>query len=104
MPRKPSPETLRKKALQGKLSERELAEFRARGKKRHDTLGAVAASLRAVRRRAVALGDFPAEALRELDAVLDLLKSASGALARALGPANARGIRVSAIRENSLIE
>ncbi len=88
-------EVLRRKALEGKLTDRELKEFRNRGRKRHDTLGAIAASLRAIRRRAAGVGEFPPAALRELDTLLDLLKSASGALARALRPANARGIRPS---------
>jgi hypothetical protein len=90
-------EALRKKALAGTLTQDELDEFRGRGHKRHDTLGAVAASLRAIRRRAAALDDFPPQALRELDAALDLLRSVSGALARVAGSGNAGGIRLSAI-------
>jgi hypothetical protein len=86
-------EVLRKKALEGKLTDRELKEFRARGRKRHDTLGAITASLRAIRRRAGSIGDFPPAALGELDALLDLLKSASGALRSALRPANPRAMR-----------
>ncbi len=96
-------EALRAKALSGKLTQRELDEFRHRGKKRHDTIGAVAASLRASRRRAAAVPGFPPEALRRLDEALDLLKSASGALARAVALGNPRGIRLSAIRRGTSI-
>jgi hypothetical protein len=89
-------EALRKKALEGKLTKQDIEDFKQRGEKRRDSLTAVAASLRAIRRRAAALADFPPNLLRDLDALLDRLKSASGAVARAARFANPRGIRVSA--------
>ena len=97
-------ETMRRKALAGELTEREFDEFRRRGQERHDTLGAVAASLRAIRRRAAALDDFPTQALRDIDEALDLLKSASGALARVAMLAKSRGIRLSEVGRKSLLE
>jgi hypothetical protein len=94
-------EAMRKKALAGKLTQDEFEEFRRQGEQRHDTLGAIAASLRSIRRRATALGDFPPAALRELDVLLDLLKSVSGALARAVRSANAGGKRLTAVGRRS---
>jgi hypothetical protein len=47
--------------------------------------------------RAAALADFPPHLLRQLDALLDGLKSASGAVARAHRFANARAVRISAV-------
>ena len=92
-------EALRQKALAGKLTKRELDEFRARGKKRHDTLRALAASLR---RRAAAFATLPPGVLADLDPALDRLNAASGALARAVWLANAGGIRLAAIGRKSL--
>jgi len=89
-------EKMEKKALAGKLTQNEFEKFRKQGEERHDTLGAIAASLVAIRRRATALGDFPPAALSELDVLLNLLKSASGALARAVASANAGGKRLAA--------
>jgi hypothetical protein len=54
------------------------------------------ASLRAICKRAAALADFPPNLLRDLDALLDRLKSASGAVARAHRFARALGMRISA--------
>ena len=51
-------EALRRKALSGKLTQRELDEFRNHGQTRHDSLTAVNASLRAIRRRLAALPDL----------------------------------------------
>ena len=96
-------EAMRRKALAGELTQREFDEFRRRGQKRHDTLGAVAASLRAIRRRAAALDEFPAQALRDIDEALDRLKSASGALARVAVLAKARGMRLSEVGRKSLV-
>lgn len=89
-------EALRKKALEGKLTKRDVEDFKHRGEERQDSLTAVAASLRAIRRRAAALADFPPNLLRDLDALLDRLKSASGAVARAARFANPRHMRISA--------
>ena len=94
-------EALRKQGLAGSLPESQLEKFRKRGEKRHDTLGAIAASLRALRRRAAALGDFPPAALSEIDSALEVLKSASGALARAVVSGNASGTRLAAIMRKS---
>jgi hypothetical protein len=90
-------EALRKKALAGKLSERDIDEFRSRGKKHHDTLRALAASLVALRRRAAAFDTLPPGVLADLDSALGRLKAASGALARAMRFANSRGTRLSAV-------
>jgi len=89
-------EALRKKALEGKLTKKDVEDFKHRGGTRRDSLAAVASSLRAIRRRAAALADFPPHLLRQLDALLDGLRSASGAVARAARFANPRGIQVSA--------
>jgi hypothetical protein len=88
-------EALRKKALAGKLTKADVDRFRRHGERRRDSLTAIAASLRAVRGRAVALSNFPANLLRELDLLLDHLKSASGAVARAARFSNAHRMRVS---------
>ena len=89
-------EALRKRALEGKLTSEDVERFRKRGQQRRDSLTAVAASLRAIRKRAAALADFPPNLLRDLDALLDRLKSAAGAVARAGRFANLRGMRISA--------
>jgi len=94
-------EALRKKALAGNLSKREIDEFRARGKKRHDTLRALAASLVAFRRRAAAFETLPPGLLADLDSALGRLNAASGALAGAIRLGNPRGMRVAAIRKKS---
>jgi hypothetical protein len=88
-------EALRKKALAGTLTKADVDRFKKRGERRRDSVTAIAASLRAVRRRAVALANFPANLLRELDVLLDHLKSASSAVARAAQFADPRGMRVS---------
>ena len=90
-------ETLRRKALAGTLTQRELDAFRHRGEKRRDSLTAVAASFRACRRRLGALPDVSPALLAEIDAFLDHLKSASGAVARAASLRNAHGMRLAAI-------
>lgn len=95
-------EALRKKALAGKLTKKEIDEFRRRGRRRRDSLGAIAASLRAIRRRAALLPDLPAGLLRDLDGLLGRLKSASGAVARALRLGNTGGTRLAAIGRRSL--
>lgn len=95
-------EALREQALAGTLAQSQLEAFRRRGLTRHDSLGAVAASLRAVRRRAAALADFPPALLREIDEILDGLKSASGAVAKAASVGKPRGMRVAAIGGKSL--
>jgi hypothetical protein len=87
---------LRKKALEGKLTKEGVERFRKRGDERRDSLTAVVASLRAIRTRAAALDDFPPNLLRDLDALLDRLKSASGAVARAHRLANPLRMRISA--------
>jgi hypothetical protein len=90
-------EVLRKKALEGRLTKEDIEEFRRRGEQRRASLTAVTASLHAIRRiRAAALADFPPNLLRDLDALLDRLKSPSGAVARAGRFASPRGIRISA--------
>jgi hypothetical protein len=86
-------EVLRRKALSGKLSQRELDEFRKRGRRRQDSLTAVRASLRGIRRRLAALPDVSPAIVHELDVFLDHLKAASGAVARAVRFANAGGMR-----------
>jgi len=95
-------EALRRKALTGKLTQRELDEFRRRGQTRQDSLTAVNASLRAIRRRLAALPDFSPALLRELDVFLNHLKAASGAVARVAGLGNARGMRLVAVGRKSL--
>jgi hypothetical protein len=95
-------EVLRRKALDGTLTDKELDDFRHRGEKRHDSLGAVAASFQAARRRLAALPDVAPSLIAEIDAFLDHLKSASGAAARAVVPANAHGMRLAAIGPRSL--
>jgi hypothetical protein len=95
-------EAMRKKALAGKLTKREFEEFRSRGRKRRDSLQAVAASLRSLRRRLDSLDDLPAGFLTDFDALLGRLKSASGAVASLVRLANARAIRISAFSEKSL--
>jgi len=90
-------EMLRRKALAGTLTQRELDAFRHRGEKRRDSLTAVAASFRACRRRLGALPDVSPALLAEIDAFLDHLKSASGAVARAASLRNAHGMRLAAI-------
>jgi len=94
-------EAFRRTALAGKLSKREIEEFRKRGKKRHDTTRALAASILALRRRAAALPNLPPEVLQDLDSALARLKSASGALGRAIGRGNAGWIRLPAIAKKS---
>jgi hypothetical protein len=89
-------EALRRKGLSGKLTQSELEEFRRRGRKHQDSLTAVNASLRAIRRRLAALPVSPA-LLAELDVFLEHLKSASGAVARASRPANPRVMRAAAV-------
>lgn len=95
-------ETLQRKALTGKLSQRELDEFRKRGRKRRDSLTAVGASLRAVRRRLAALPDVSPTLLQELDVFLDHVKAASGAVARVAGLGNVGGTRLVAVGRKSL--
>jgi len=62
----------------------------------------MSASGELIRRRAVALDDFPAQALRDIDETLDLLKSASGALERVAVLGKARGTRLSEVGRKSL--
>jgi hypothetical protein len=57
-------EALRKKALEGKLTKEDVEEFKKRGEQRRDSLTAIAASLRAIRKPAAALRDFPPNLLR----------------------------------------
>jgi hypothetical protein len=94
-------EALRRKALSGKLTQRELDEFRKRGREHRDSLTAVNASLRAVRKR---LGALPVSSalLQELDVFLDHLKAASGAVARVAVLGNAGGMRLAAVVRRSL--
>lgn len=87
-------EVLRRKALSGKLTQRDLDEFRKHGQKRQDSLTAVRASLRGIRRRLAALPDVSPAIVQELDAFLDHLKAASGAVARAARFGNTGGLRV----------
>ena len=94
-------EALRRKALSGKLTQRELDEFRERGREHRDSLTAVNASLRAVRKRLGALPVSPA-LLQELDLFLDHLKAASGAVTRVAALGNAGGIRLAAVGRKSL--
>jgi len=94
-------EALRRKALSGKLTQRELDEFRKRGREHRDSLTAVNASLRAVRKRLGALPVSPA-LLQELDLFLDHLKAASGAVTRVAALGNAGGIRLAAVGRKSL--
>jgi len=95
-------ETLRRKALDGTLTQRELDAFRRRGEKRRDSVTAVAASFRAARRRLAALPDVSPALLAEIDAFLAHLQSASGAVARAARLGNAHGMRLTAIVRKSL--
>lgn len=95
-------EALRRKALAGTLSQRELDEFRKRGRRRRDSLTAVRASIQAIRRRLAALPDVSPALLGELDTFLDHLKAASGAVARIARPGNAGGIRLAAVGRKSL--
>ncbi len=90
-------EALRRKALAGKLTKKDIEEFKKRGAGHRDSLAAVVASLRALRRRAAGLRDLSPEVLEDFDALLDRLKSASGAVARAIRFANPRGMRVPTI-------
>ena len=86
----------------GPETRKELDDFRHRGEKRHDSLGAVAASFQAARRRLAALPDVAPSLIAEIDAFLDHLKSASGAAARAVVPGSAHGMRLAAIGPRSL--
>jgi hypothetical protein len=74
----------------------DVERFKKGSEKRRDSIMAVAASLRAVRKRAAALAGFRPNLLRDLDALLDRLKSASGAVNRAARSATPRRMRVSA--------
>ena len=94
-------EALRRKALAGKLTKKEIEDFRARGRKRHDTLRALSASLRALRGRAAAFATLPPGVLADLDSALGRLNAASGALARAVRFANPHEMRLAAIGEKS---
>ncbi len=87
-------EGMRKKALAGKLTESEFEKFRRQGEKHRDSLTAIAASARALRRRLAALPGAPPALLAELDAFLDHLKSASGAVAKTIRFANTGGKRL----------
>ena len=100
-PRTGELEALQRKALSGKLSQRELDEFRERGRKDRDSLTAVNASLRAIRRRLAAFPVSPS-LLHELDVFLDHLKAASGAVARVAGRGNAGAMRLIAVGRKSL--
>jgi hypothetical protein len=82
-------QALRRKALEGQLTQRELDEFRKRGEHHRDSLTAVSASLRAIRRRLAALPVVSPALLQELDVFLDHLKAATGAVSRASRSANA---------------
>jgi hypothetical protein len=93
-------EALRRKGLSGKLTQRELEEFRERGRKHQDSLTAINASLRAIRGRLAAL-PVSLPLLAELDVFLEHLKSASGAVARASRPGNARTMRPPAVSRKS---
>jgi hypothetical protein len=95
-------EALRRKALDGTLTQRELDAFRHRGEKRKDSLGAVVASFRAARRRLAALPDVSPSLVAEIDAFLAHLKSASGAVARAVVPGSTHGMRLAAIVDRSI--
>jgi hypothetical protein len=95
-------ETLRRKALDGTLTQRELDAFRHRGEKHRDSLTAVAASFRAARRRLGALPDVSPALLQEIDVFIDHLRSASGAVARVVRLGNAGGMRLAAIGRRSL--
>ena len=86
--------------LSGKLTQRELEEFRKRGREHQDSLTAVNASLRAIRGRLAALPVAP-PLLAELDVFLEHLKSASGAVARASRLGNARTMRPAAVSRKS---
>jgi hypothetical protein len=95
-------EALRQKALAGKLSKREFEEVRHRGRKRRDSLRAVAASLRAIRRRLAALDDVPAGWLGDFDSLVGRLGAASGAVARVARLGNVGGMRLAARAGKSL--
>jgi hypothetical protein len=90
-------ETLRRKALAGTLTQKELDAFRRRGEKRRDSFAAVVATFFAARRRLGKLPDVSPELLAAADAFLVRLKSASGAVARAVVPATPRRMRLAAI-------
>jgi hypothetical protein len=62
----------------------------------------LSASLRAIRRRLAALPAVSPALIQELDVLLDHLKAATGAVARASRPANAGVVRISAIGVRSL--
>jgi hypothetical protein len=89
-------EALRKKAPAGKLSQREFEEVRHRGRKRRDSLRAVAASLQAIRRRVEVLDDLPIGWLGDFDSLVRRLGAASGAVARVALLGNTGGTRLAA--------
>jgi hypothetical protein len=74
-------ETLRRKALAGKLAKREFDEFRKRGRPRPTPLEALLAGLRAVRRLASSPGGVPQEIVDELDGLIhDVQRAIAGVM------------------------
>jgi hypothetical protein len=69
-------ETLKTKAFEGKLRQKDLEAYKRAGNTRKEGRKAVISAARALRKRCAALADMPAEVLTHLDAVIALLKTA----------------------------
>ena len=69
-------EALRDKGLQGKLRQRDLAEFRAKSNPAADGLKSYLTRLRAMRQTALRLKQMPEEAIPKLDTLIEVIENA----------------------------
>jgi hypothetical protein len=69
-------EELRKKALDGRLREGDLARWRRQGRQGEDAVKSFLSRLRLLRKRGSALATMPPEVISHLDAAIEILKNA----------------------------
>ena len=74
-PRKAALEGLRKRGLDGSLTQKELNAFRRKGHAAGKGLNAFLAALRLLRRRGEGLAHLPPEVLGHLDAAIEILSN-----------------------------
>jgi hypothetical protein len=69
-------QALQAKALEGKLRQRDLREFRVKSKAGTDPMKALLSSLFTLRRRCLRLKDIPPEAISKLEGVIEVVQNA----------------------------
>lgn len=69
-------QALRAKALEGKLRQRDLREFRVKSKAGSDPMKVLLSSLNTMRRRCLRLKDIPPEAISKLEDVIEVIQNA----------------------------